>query len=324
VAGVLGDKGTQLDADPARLEQVEQRRAVLTALVRKYADGPVEPGGSGIAAVRDWARRAAVRAAEIDVSDEALAALAARRDEAAKTAAGLAARIGAARAAAAQRLAAAVTDELAGLAMGTARLHVDVRARPVVAGSPTLRVAGTDVGAGPDGTDEVEFRLQPHPDTAPLPLGRGASGGELSRVMLALEVCLAGSADTATVPTLVFDEVDAGVGGRAATEVGRRLARLARHRQVIVVTHLAQVAAYADRQVVVAPAEADGRVLASDVRPVSGAERVAELARMLAGSDSGTAREHAAELLAAARGDRAGARRRAAKPARQSAENARH
>jgi DNA repair protein RecN (Recombination protein N) len=119
--------------------------------------------------------------------------------------------------------------------------------------------------------------------------------------MLALEVCLAGSDP---VPTFVFDEVDAGVGGRAAVEVGRRLAQLARHRQVLVVTHLAQVAAFADRHVVVnkPSAAAPGGVTASDVRVVEGGERVAELARMLAGSDTPTAREHAAELLAAARG----------------------
>jgi DNA repair protein RecN (Recombination protein N) len=139
--------------------------------------------------------------------------------------------------------------------------------------------------------------LNPHPGAPALPLGRGASGGELSRVMLALEVCLAG---TDPVPTLVFDEVDAGVGGRAAVEVGRRLARLARQRQVLVVTHLAQVAAFADRHVVVdkPAAESPFGVTASDVRVVDGEERVAELARMLAGSDTSTAREHAAELLA--------------------------
>jgi DNA repair protein RecN (Recombination protein N) len=134
--------------------------------------------------------------------------------------------------------------------------------------------------------------------------------------MLALEVCLADSAGGDTVPTMVFDEVDAGVGGRAAVEVGRRLARLARDRQVIVVTHLAQVAAYADSQVVVAkPADPAGSVLASDVRPVIGEERVAELARMLGGSDSGAAREHAAELLSSAQTERAAGTDRSAKAA---------
>jgi DNA repair protein RecN (Recombination protein N) len=149
-----------------------------------------------------------------------------------------------------------------------------------------------------------------------LPVQRGASGGELSRVMLAVEVCLAG---TDPVPTMVFDEVDAGVGGRAAVEVGRRLARLARDHQVLVVTHLPQVAAYADQHVVVdkPPDAAAGGVTRSDVRVVAGDERVAELARMLAGRDSGTAREHAAELLATASSEsagRTGRRRRVSNP----------
>jgi DNA repair protein RecN (Recombination protein N) len=141
----------------------------------------------------------------------------------------------------------------------------------------------------------VDLLLQPHPGAPALPIGKAASGGELSRVMLALEVCLA---HTTTVPTFVFDEVDAGVGGRAALEVGRRLARLARERQVLVVTHLAQVAAFADRHVVVdKPRGTEGVVMASDVHIVDGDDRIAELARMLAGSDTATAREHAAELL---------------------------
>jgi DNA repair protein RecN (Recombination protein N) len=150
---------------------------------------------------------------------------------------------------------------------------------------------------GADGADDVEFLLRPHPNSPEVPLARGASGGELSRVMLALEVCLAG---TDPVPTMVFDEVDAGVGGRAAVEVGRRLAALARDHQVLVVTHLAQVAAFADRHLVVdKPADAPAdRVTSSDVRLVTGDARLGELARMLAGSDTETARRHAAELLA--------------------------
>jgi DNA repair protein RecN (Recombination protein N) len=182
--------------------------------------------------------------------------------------------------------------------MPDARVRVEVRPRPVVGGAPSLEVDGTLVGVGPDGVDEVELLLQPHPSAPALPIGKGASGGELSRVMLALEVCLA---DTTPVPTFVFDEVDAGVGGRAAVEIGRRLARLARERQVLVVTHLAQVAAFADRHVVVdKPQGGTGSVVASDVRVVEGDDREGELARMLAGSDTATAREHAAELLAQA------------------------
>ncbi|HEU5268004.1 MAG TPA: hypothetical protein VFU35_14945, partial [Jatrophihabitans sp.] len=147
-----------------------------------------------------------------------------------------------------------------------------------------------------------------------------ASGGELSRVTLAVKTVLAG-ADR--VPTLVFDEIDAGVGGRAATEVGRRLARLGADRQVLVVTHLAQVAAYADRHIVVdnprGGAGSDGAdgagVSASDVRVVEGDDRVAELARMLGGADTAAARRHAAELLAETAAVTAG-RKRATDPRR--------
>ncbi len=165
-------------------------------------------------------------------------------------------------------------------------------------GEPTLTVDGVEVGVGPDGADEVELRLLAHPGAPPLPLQQGASGGELSRVMLAIEVVFAGAGGP---PTLVFDEVDAGVGGQAAVEIGRRLARLARTHQVLVVTHLPQVAAFADRHLVVAK-DTGGAVTTSGVRVVEDTERARELARMLAGlpdSDLGIA--HAEELLAVAR-----------------------
>jgi len=287
----LAAYGEKLDADPRRLAEAEERRAVLTGLTRKYGDD--------LDAVLEWADSARKQLADLDVSDEALAALATERDAAAARAATLAAGISARRMEAAARLGRAVTDELAGLAMPTATVAVEVRRRPPSAGTSILSVDGTDVGATADGVDEVELLLRPHHDAPALAVQRGASGGELSRVMLAIEVCLAG---TDPVPTMVFDEVDAGVGGRAAVEVGRRLARLARDHQVLVVTHLAQVAAYADRHIVVdkPPATSTGGVTRSDVRVVEGADRVAELARMLAGSESDTAREHAAELLASA------------------------
>jgi DNA repair protein RecN (Recombination protein N) len=166
-----------------------------------------------------------------------------------------------------------------------------------------LVIEGQAVQAGPDGVDEVELRLVPHPGAPALPVHKGASGGELSRVMLALEVVLA---DSDPVPTLVFDEVDAGVGGRAAVEVGRRLARLARSHQVIVVTHLPQVAAYADRHLVVDKVNAESGLTRSGVRVVDDKRRVIELARMLAGlEDTETGRAHAEELLATARTHRA-------------------
>jgi DNA repair protein RecN (Recombination protein N) len=147
----------------------------------------------------------------------------------------------------------------------------------------------------------VEFRLAPHPGAPPLPLHKGASGGELSRVMLAIEVVFAG-ADP--LPTFVFDEVDAGVGGKAAVEIGRRLARLARSSQVIVVTHLPQVAAFADNHLVVEKAN-DGMVTASGVVRLDRTGRVRELSRMLAGlEDSEFGKAHATELLAMAAGER--------------------
>jgi DNA repair protein RecN (Recombination protein N) len=294
----FGSYAQLLDADPARLEQAETRRAALGALIRKYCDEP-EPSVEG---VLRWAEAAHVRLAQIDVSDEAIAQLRSASEAAGAEVAALAAAMSEQRKKAAGELAAAVTAELRALAMPDARLQVEVTGRPPTAGLPDLVVAGEQVAVTTDGVDEVALVLQPHPGAPALPVGRGASGGELSRVMLALEVCLVG-ADPG--PTLVFDEVDAGVGGRAAVDVGRRLARLARDRQVLVVTHLPQVAAFADRHVVVdKPVTGDGGVTASDVRIVTADERIAELARMLAGSDTATAREHAAELLAGAAEDR--------------------
>jgi DNA repair protein RecN (Recombination protein N) len=179
----------------------------------------------------------------------------------------------------ATELAEQVTAELAALAMPDARLVVQVEDRAEHSLS---------------GCDQVSILLQPHPGAEPRPLGRGASGGELSRVMLAIEVVIAASDP---VPTFIFDEVDAGVGGASAIEIGRRLARLAETAQVIVVTHLAQVAAFSNNHLSVVK-DSDGQVTASSVRKLEGEERVAEMARLLSGlpdSESGLA--HARELL---------------------------
>ncbi|MBA3488257.1 MAG: DNA repair protein RecN, partial [Longispora sp.] len=184
--------------------------------------------------------------------------------------------------------------ELVGLAMPHARIEVAVQQRPAGGREPALTVSGKSLGATADGVDEVELRLVAHPGASALPLQRGASGGELSRVMLAVEVVFAGAGGP---PTLVFDEVDAGVGGRAAVEIGRCLARLARRYQVLVVTHLPQVAAFADQHLMVTKGT-EGTVTTSGVRTVEDGERSRELARMLAGlpdSDLGIA--HAEELL---------------------------
>jgi DNA repair protein RecN (Recombination protein N) len=295
---LLGDVGAelttyldQLDADPERLATVLARQAELKALTRKYA--------ADVDGVLAWAEDARARLAGLDTSDEALAELAARRDALAVELAGHAAAVSEARASAAAKLAKATTAELAGLAMPDARLIVDVSAKPAAAGaSDAVKVGGKNLVAGADGVDEVELRLVAHGGATPQPLHKGASGGELSRVMLALEVALVGSDP---VPTMVFDEVDAGVGGRAAVEIGRRLARLAARHQVIVVTHLPQVAAYADRHLIVDKQRSkDGT--RSRVRTLPESDRIVELARMLAGlDDTDTGRAHAEELLDTAR-----------------------
>ncbi|HEX6969959.1 MAG TPA: DNA repair protein RecN [Micromonosporaceae bacterium] len=295
VAAELSTYLASLDADPARLQAVYERRAALRALTRKYADD--------VDGVIAWAERARQRLAELDTSDELLEELDRERLRLAGEVAESAARVSAARREAAARFAEQVTAELGGLAMPHARIEVAVLPRPAGRGEPSVVIDGVEVGVGPDGADEVEIRLRAHPGAPALPLQRGASGGELSRVMLAVEVVFAGAGGP---PTLVFDEVDAGVGGQAAVEIGRRLARLARTHQVLVVTHLPQVAAFADRHLVVAK-DTDGAVTTSGVRVVEDTERARELARMLAGlpdSDLGIA--HAEELLAVAARERRG------------------
>ncbi|MEJ5946510.1 DNA repair protein RecN [Pseudokineococcus basanitobsidens] len=264
-----------LEADPARLAAVQDRRAELGPLLRAY--------GEDASAVLAWAREASARLLALEGDDDRLAQLGAEEATLAAELDELAGRLHAARTAAGQRLASAATQELAALAMGGARLVV--------------RVERTD-RLTPVGGDDVSLLLAAHAGAEPRPLARGASGGELSRVMLALEVVLA-QADP--VETFVFDEVDAGVGGRAAVEIGRRLAALAERAQVLVVTHLPQVAAFADHHLLVEKG-GDGSVVASGVRALDDDGRVVELARMLAGQGgSSSARAHAAELLEGAR-----------------------
>ncbi|MBB2922191.1 DNA repair protein RecN [Cellulomonas cellasea] len=268
-----------LQADPARLETAQRRRAELGTLTRSY--------GADVAEVLAWADVSGRRLLELEGGDDRVAELEAERDALDARLAELGEQLTQARRKAAGVLADAVSDELTGLAMAGARLVVDVAA----AAEP-----------GPHGLDAIEMLLVPHAGAPARPLGKGASGGELSRVMLAIEVALATSPGSGAhrPGTFVFDEVDAGVGGKAAVEVGRRLAALARDSQVLVVTHLAQVAAFADQHLVVTKSHADGVdvVTESDVRSVTGTDRVRELARMLSGQeDSEVARSHAAELL---------------------------
>jgi len=285
VAVELASYAQSVEADPARLAVVQERRSDLGRLIRMF--GSRSDDTADLAAVLDWAQEASGRLAELDGADDLVSALAAEEAELAAQAGDLAARLTELRGQAADRFAAAVTAELTALAMPHARLTVAI----TPASEP-----------GPYGRDEVEIRLAAHPGAPELPLHKGASGGELSRVMLAIEVVFAG-ADP--VPTFVFDEVDAGVGGRAAVEVGRRLARLARLAQVIVVTHLPQVAAFADTHLVVEKAD-DGSVTRSGVIHLDRGSRVRELSRMLAGlEDSELGQAHAEELLGLAAAERA-------------------
>ncbi|MGA5167798.1 MULTISPECIES: DNA repair protein RecN [Streptomyces] len=289
VATELAGYADNLDADPRRLAAVEERRAALTALTRKY--------GTDVAAVLAWAEEGAARLTELDGDDDRIGELTAERDTLRAELSGLAQALTDARTEAAARFADAVTAELASLAMPHARVSFAIRQTEDPEG---VEVGGRTVAYGPAGADEVELLLAPHPGAPPRPIAKGASGGELSRVMLAVEVVFAG---TDPVPTYLFDEVDAGVGGKAAVEIGRRLAKLARTAQVVVVTHLPQVAAFADRQLLVEKTS-DGSVTRSGVTVLEGEDRVRELSRMLAGQeDSETARAHAEELLATARAD---------------------
>ena len=271
ISGQLSGYLGSLDADGGReLEIIQERRATLTALARRY--------GPTVDDVLDYLESGSTRLLELDSDADRILELG---DEVAvdrRRVDELADELSVQRHAAAGRLGESVTVELAALAMPDARLTVGVEDREL----------------GLTGHDAVAILLQPHSGSEPRPLARGASGGELSRVMLAIEVVLAA---TDPVPTFVFDEVDAGVGGASATEIGRRLARLAETSQVIVVTHLAQVAAFSTNHLVVEKGS-DGSVTASNVRPVHGEERTAEMARLLSGSpDSEAALSHARELL---------------------------
>ncbi len=280
VAAEIRRMADGIDDDPARLAEVTERRQLLRNLRRKYGDT--------LADVLEFHERTRERLTELEGYDQAVERLERERERAMRDERRAAAAVGSARRAACEPLAAAVQAGLRELAMPRAEIVVDV---------------GAD-----DPGDEVTFLLAANPGTPPLPLHKVASGGELARTMLALRLVLIEAPGT-----LVFDEVDAGIGGSAATAVGAALAQLSRTHQVFVVTHLAQVAAMADQQVQVTKhVERDGDGERTTARAVVlGPEaRVAEIARMLSGSpDSSAAREHAAELLAA-RADAPGRRGR--------------
>ncbi|HEX3621042.1 MAG TPA: hypothetical protein VHT97_01880 [Acidimicrobiales bacterium] len=257
--------------EPERLDRVRTRRRHLRELCRKY--------GEQLSEVMAYESEARTRLAELESRGERLEALEVERAAANEAVDRAAAVVAAARRKAAPELAARVQEHLRALAMPGARLDVQVR--------------------GPGPANDVEFLLAANRGGAPLPLAKVASGGELARAMLAARLVLVDAP-----PTLVFDEVDAGIGGEAALAVGRALAELAADHQVLVVTHLPQVAAFADHQVAVTKRDEGGATVAA-VRPVEGPDRVVELSRMLSGQPgSATAREHAEELLAAASRER--------------------
>jgi DNA repair protein RecN (Recombination protein N) len=261
-----------LDADGGReLELVNERRAALSNLVRKY--------GPTLDDAIDYLDTGSGRLLELDNDSDRIETLRSEVEVDRARIIELAAELTRVRSRFASVLSERVTAELGALAMGGAALTVQVEDRADYAFS---------------GKDQVSFLLQPHSGSEPRPLGRGASGGELSRVMLAIEVVIAGSDP---VPTFIFDEVDAGVGGASATEIGKRLAQLSRDAQVIVVTHLAQVAAFANNHLSVVK-DSDGVITESSVRQLHGDERVAEMARLLSGlTDSESGLTHARELL---------------------------
>jgi DNA repair protein RecN (Recombination protein N) len=271
VAAELRAGGEAIDQDPERLEHVRERRHLLRELRRKY--------GETLADVVAEGERLRARLAELERHDRRAAELDGELARARAVEAAAAAEVAAARRAAAPDLAARIQANLLDLAMPKAVVAIEVR--------------------GDDPGDDVEVLLAANPGTPPLPLAKVASGGELARTMLALRLVL-----TDAPPTLVFDEVDAGIGGRAAVAVGRALAHLGHEHQVLVVTHLPQVAAYADAQVRVAK-QSDDAATISHVSLLDRGERVIELSRMLSGQpDSDAARTHAAELLATAAGER--------------------
>ncbi|WP_448221219.1 DNA repair protein RecN [Gordonia iterans] len=292
---VVGDIGEELSAylaglpnDAHDLDALLNRQGELKLLTRKYA--------ADIDGVIAWADQARTRLAQIDDPESSIEELEARAETERSAVAELAAKLHRLRAGAAGTLSKKVSAELAGLAMGGSELAVTVELIGADDDRLEITVDGHRTVAGPDGADRVEFGLVAHQGARPLPIAKSASGGELSRVMLALEVVLA-EPDAGGV--MVFDEVDAGVGGAAAVQIGARLARLARRHQVIVVTHLPQVAAFADNHLVIGKVGggAKGRQT-STLTALDRDERVSELSRMLAGlGDSETGRAHAEELL---------------------------
>lgn len=286
----------ELDVEPGALESMHERRALVQNLIKRFGDGKLDDPES---ALIDAAKQDKTLFMQLSSGDQGLAQLREERERLSGQVMVASGALTAARRMVAKKLEAAISDELTHLAMPGAAIVVSIaQISEGVALTNSPQSASAD-GArallcSTFGSDEVSFLLIAHAGATPLPINKGASGGELSRIMLAIEVVLAGKSE---IPTYIFDEVDVGVGGKAAVEVGRRLAFLAQHAQVLVVTHLPQVAAWADTHFMIRKNSSE-TVTSSDLVHLEGAARAHELARMMAGREESTlAQEHAQELL---------------------------
>lgn len=280
----LNSYSSKLEADPARLDHLQSRKAEINSLVKKFGGAGTQDQELSELAIRY--KNSADAIADLEGGDQHLQQLEAELSVIKKNLLQEAKALSSLRSSAAEKLSKAVTQEIQQLSMPHANFVAQVNSANYEAPKESDFTS--------TGCDEVTMYIQGHKDAPLVALAKGASGGEMSRVMLALEVVIA---TTHPIGTYVFDEVDAGVGGKAAIEVGKRLHQLAQHAQVIVVTHLPQVAAWADSHFVVTKNN-DGTVSQSDVVKVEGEERIEEIARMLAGlENSASAREHATELL---------------------------
>jgi DNA repair protein RecN (Recombination protein N) len=269
VARNLRAYAESIEYDPTRLEEVIERQELLKRLKRKYGDT--------IEAVLQYADEAAAKLHALETQTERRAELEAEQARLQAEAHTLCEQLSALRREGAQRFADAVQAALRTLAMERAQFVVEARPKPM----------------DTTGADSVEFLFSANPGEPPRPLSKIASGGEMSRVMLALKTVLA---DAAPVPTLVFDEIDAGIGGRTAHAVGEQIAQLARHCQILCITHLPQIACRAGRHLLIEK-HTDGAATRVSVQPLTGEARVQEIARMLAGTPTETALQHARELL---------------------------
>jgi DNA repair protein RecN (Recombination protein N) len=285
VAANLASYLSDLAADPSRLEYLQQRKSELNSFIKRHSKSTTTDSNIALTELIDAGANIDNEIADLTGGDDRIAELEAQLAKLEKYAVSQAEEISKVRKTAAAKLSAAASTEIHALSMPNTNLIVEVK-------------SGTSFDELTNcGFDEVNFFLQTHKDAPLVSIAKGASGGELSRVALAIEVVIAASEQNETIGTYIFDEVDAGVGGKAAIEVGRRLKALSKVAQVVVVTHLPQVAAWGDTHFVVSKDES-GSVSLSQIRKIEDDERIEEIARMLAGhEDSISARKHAEELI---------------------------